>query len=57
VAPGASGSPARKMVLVPAGAVLYMACPRCECLYKTATDFDEHACLPPSSKGKSQAGR
>jgi len=57
VSPGASGSPARKMVLVPAGAVLYVACPRCECLYKTATDFEGHACLPPSRKGKSQAGR
>jgi len=57
VTPGAGGMPARKMVLVPAGAVLYMACPRCECLYKTATDFEKHACLPPSRKGKLPAGR
>jgi len=57
VSPGMSSSPARKMAVVPAGAVLYMACPRCECLYKTAGDFEDHACLPPSRKGKSPAGR
>jgi len=57
VSPGMSGSPARKTVVVPAGAILYMACPRCECLYKTAWDFEDHACLPPSRKGKSPAGR
>jgi len=44
-------------VLVPAGAVLYMSCPRCECLYSTAGDFEDHACVPPWRKRKSTAGR
>jgi len=45
------------MVVVPAGAVLYVACPRYECLYKKSGVFEDHACLPPFRKGKSPAGR
>ena len=48
VSPGMSGSPACEMGLVPTGAVLYMACLRCKCLYNTAGRFEDHACLAPS---------